>query len=73
MSLPGEFEVRDEHAEEMLRVIGERLREACPPGFGFALLVFTMPGAGSMFYMSNAERESMIQTMEEFIAKFREN
>ena len=28
---------------------------------------------GAMFYTSNAERESMIQAMEEFIAKFRPN
>lgn len=67
------FEVRDEKAEKMLREIGEMLRSSCPPGFGFALLVFTMPGTGSMFYTSNAERESMILAMQEFIAKFREN
>jgi hypothetical protein len=69
----GRFEVRDENAEKMLREIGQALRASCPPGFGFALFVFTMPGAGSMFYTSNAERDSMIQAMQEFIAKFREN
>jgi hypothetical protein len=67
------FEVRDEKAEKMLREIGNMLRASCPPGMGFALLVFTMPGAGNMFYASNAERESMILAMQEFITKFREN
>jgi hypothetical protein len=67
------FEVRDENAEKTLRELGKLLREACPPGFGFSLLIFTMPGPGHMFYTSNAERETMIQAMLEFVAKFREN
>ena len=67
------FEVRDEKAEAMLREVADILRATCPPGFGFSLLIFTMPGPGAMFYISNAKRESMIQAMQEFIAKFREN
>lgn len=66
------FEVRNEAAEKMLKAIGNQLREACPPGMGFALLVFTFD-KGSMFYTSNAEREGMICAMQEFIDKFREN
>jgi hypothetical protein len=67
-----QYEVRDERAEKMLNEIGKMLREACPPGFGFSLLVFTF-GPGAMFYTSNAQREDMIRAMQEFITKFREN
>jgi hypothetical protein len=67
------FEVRDEEAEAMLKEIGQLLKASCPPGMGFSLLVFTFGEGGSMFYTSNAQRETMIQAMQEFIAKFREN
>ena len=67
------FEVRDEKAEAMLKEIGTLLKQACPLGFGFSLLVFSFGEGGSMFYTSNAKREDMIRAMQEFIAKFREN
>jgi hypothetical protein len=75
------FEVRHEAAEKMLKKIGDSLREACPPGYGFSLLIFSFHGGydekgnplGSMFYTSNAERKTMIEAMREFIHKFEEN
>lgn len=67
------YEVRDEKAEAMLKEIGQLLKAACPPGYGFNLLVFTFGEGGNMFYCSNAQREDMIRAMQEFIAKFREN
>lgn len=67
------FEVRNEQAEAMLNEVGQLLKAVCPPGYGFSLLVFSFGEGGNMFYASNAERESMIQAMQEFIAKFREN
>jgi len=67
------FEVRDEKAEAMLKEIGMLLKAACPPGYGFNLLVFSFGEGGNMFYTSNARREDMIRAMQEFIAKFREN
>lgn len=73
MEVEMKFEVRNEAAEKMLKAIGNELREACPPGFGFSLLVFSFGEGGSMFYTSNAEREGMIRAMQEFIDKFREN
>lgn len=73
MSEPMRFEVRNEAAEKMLREIGQMLREVCPAGFGFSLLVFSFGEGGNMFYTSNAQREDMIRAMQEFIQKFREN
>ena len=67
------FEVRNEAAEKMLRQIGNMLRDVCPPGIGFSLLIFTFGEGGDMFYSSNAQREDMIKAMQEFIEKFREN
>jgi hypothetical protein len=76
-----DYEVRHAEAEKMLNKIGQSLREACPPGFGFSLLIFSWAGGydekghplGSMFYTSNAERKTMIEAMREFIRKFEEN
>ena len=70
---PMKFEVRNEEAERMLRNIGEILRDVCPPGFGFSLLVFAFGKNGSMFYTSNAQRDTMIAAMREFIEKFEQN
>ena len=67
------FEVRDKEAEALLKDIGQRLKAAMPSGYGFSLLIFTFGEGGNMFYTSNAERETMIQAMQEFIAKSREN
>ena len=67
------FEVRDEKAEKMLREIGDILKAACPKGYGFSLLIFSFGEGGNMFYTSNAERESLIRAMQEFIQKFRAN
>lgn len=68
-----QYEVRHEGAENMLNEIGGILREACPEGYGFSLLVFSFGEGGNMFYTSNAQREDMIRAMQEFIQKFRAN
>ena len=69
-----DFQVRNEAAERALKEIGDLLRTAMPPGFGFSLLIFNLgPGPGAMFYTSNAERQTMIEAMREFIAKFEGN
>ena len=67
------YEVRHEDAEKMLNEIGALLRSACPPGYGFSLLIFSFGEGGNLFYTSNAQREDMIRAMQEFIAKFRGN
>ena len=69
------FKVRNPEAEEKLREIGRGLKASMPEGFGFALLIFSYKGApdGSMFYMSSAERSTMIAAMREFIQKHEHN
>jgi hypothetical protein len=55
-----------------LQGIARQIGKAIPPGMGFALLLFQF-GEGDdkwMTYASNAERQGMIDTMKEFIAKW---
>lgn len=61
------FEVFNEDIEFKMREIGEILNTILPDGWGFNLLIFNFGKNGSMFYISNAERESMIEAMKEFI------
>jgi len=42
------------------------------PRVGFMLLMFTFDEGGWMTYLSNCERNSMIEAMKEFIAKHEE-
>ena len=66
------FEIRNPEVEEKLREIGRELKGRMPEGFGFALLIFSYE-PGSMFYLSSAERDTMIAAMREFIAKHEHN
>lgn len=52
-----------------LRRMGEELSQACPPGFGFNLLLFEFGERGSLFYIANAERADVINIMREFIQR----
>ena len=73
MSAPMRYEVRNEKIEELLRDLCHKLKDAMPPGYGFSLLIFGFTPSNELFYLSSAQREDMIRTMQEFIAKFREN
>jgi hypothetical protein len=67
------FEVRNAEVETKLKDIGKMLRESMPAGYGFTLLISSYGEGGSLFYISSCERESMIATMREFIAKHAPN
>lgn len=73
MSQPMRYEVRNAEIEELLRLIGRKLKNQMPSGYGFSLLIFGFSPGNELFYISSAQREDMIRTMQEFIAKFREN
>jgi hypothetical protein len=66
--LPG-YEVHHAGAERALRVIAGAIDEEMPPGFGFALFIFDYGEHGNMFYISSAQRDDMVKTLKEFIAK----
>lgn len=62
------YEVDNPLIKELLRSIGKGLGEAMPPGYGFALQIFKFDGE-EFFHISNAERNSLIPALKEWIAK----
>jgi hypothetical protein len=69
----GSMEVRHKEAEEMLRDIGRLMKQSCPPGYGFAFFLFTYGEGGNFFYISSADREGIVNLLEEFIVKLKGN
>lgn len=64
------FKVHNPEIEEHIRKVGRLIKDSMPDGWGFTVLMFDLNTTkGSMFYLSSAERKSMIEAMEEFIAK----
>lgn len=57
----------DPEVQEEMRDIGRTIASGLPPGWGFCLLVFPFGPNGNTNYISNANREDMIKTLEEFI------
>lgn len=71
--MPENFEVRNSEIESLLKDIGARLKIATEgSGYGFALFIMSFNGP-EMFYISNADRETFINTLKEFIQKHRIN
>lgn len=64
------YEVRDETAEALLKEIGQLLKDICPSGYGFNLMIFNFGERGNVFYASNADRDDMIHIMKDFIDRF---
>jgi hypothetical protein len=71
------YNVRSRDVESALRDIATQIRPQVPDGFGFTLLIFSygrtgLRGegpAGSMFYISSAQRDDMVKAMREFIQR----
>ncbi len=68
-NLNDSFEVRNKEIEDLLRDIGQRLKEVMPKDYGFSLLIFNYGEGGDLFYISSAKRDDMIKAMKEFINK----
>jgi hypothetical protein len=73
----GSYNVRNPDVEAALRELAQDIKARVPDGFGFTLMIFSYGQtglakegpAGSMFYISSAERQDMVQAMKEFIAR----
>ncbi len=59
--------IEKRHKQKMNK-IGKQLSQVFP-GYGFTLFIFDFNDKGRLNYISNAERESMIKLLEEFIEK----
>jgi hypothetical protein len=53
--------------ERAARSMGQTIGKACPPGVGFALIMFTFGEGDWSTYISNANRADMIRGLEEFL------
>jgi hypothetical protein len=62
-----EFDVENAEIRKLLNDIGHGIGEQLPKGWGMCLLLFTYGERGDMFYISNAERGTMIKALQEFI------
>lgn len=63
------YEVDLPEIQEILTALADSINEKLPEGWGFNLLLFNFGPDGLMFYISNAQRETMIKAMEEFLQK----
>jgi len=63
------FEVHHAGAQRALRELAGEISAKVPPGFGFGLFIFEFGEDGAMFWISNAQRPSMIKALRERIAK----
>ena len=56
-----------------MKDIARKVDEELPQGFGFIVLAFRFNEEGEMIYVSNANREGVVQAMKEFIEKTENN
>ena len=65
----GNFEVENNEIKNSMQKIGKIIAMALPKGWGFTLLIWSKGEGGSMFYISNGNRQDVIASMREFIEK----
>ena len=63
------YTVRNAEIEAKLREKGRMITQDLPEGFGFMLFLFSFGEGGVNFYISNAQREDMIEAMKEWIER----
>ena len=68
-----DFEARDKNIELTLRGLGRTIKSLIPQGWTFTLLIQSVGDGGSTFYISSAEREGAIKSLEEFLGKIKKS
>lgn len=63
------FEVKNEAVQQQMRELAKVLHEEMYPNYGFALFILSHGEEGATFYISDIEREGMINALKEFIRK----
>lgn len=66
---------REQQASDMLQTIAREIKKLLPEGMGFALLAYEFGDnpEKKMLYVSNSNRESVMEAMVEFLQKNMEN
>ena len=67
----GKMQKYNEQVEFALRETADFIKAngRLPMGMGFVLLMFDFGEGGNMFYISDAQREDVLKSMQEFIDK----
>jgi len=65
------FEVENAEIEGVLTDIGQKIGSQLPEGWGFTLAIASYGKNGSTFYISNVERSSACEMLEELIGKMK--
>ena len=63
------YEVKNAQIEQKLKEKARMIAEGLPEGWGFMLFIFSFGDGGATFYISNAQREDMIEAMKEWIER----
>lgn len=61
------YEIKDEDKNRALRTLAALVNEETPEGMGFAVFMFDFGPGGTMWYVSNAERGDVAESMREWI------
>lgn len=61
------YEVQNEEIKQKLKEKAKMIAEGLPEGWGFMLFIIEFGEGGANFYISNAQREDMIEAMQEWI------
>lgn len=62
------YEVQDPRIKNILMDMARILGREVPSGWGFTLFLFSFGPGGHLFYISSANREDMISTINEWLA-----
>ena len=63
----------EEIVKSKMQNIARKVKEELPDNFGFVVLAFKFNEKGEMIYVSNANRQDVVQAMKEFIEKTENN
>ena len=66
---------REQQASNMLQEIARDINKKLPENFGFTLLAYEFgdDNGRKMLYVSNSDREDIVNAMQEFITKTKDN
>lgn len=69
MTTDERYEIDDPDKRRALMTLAALVEEQTPDGMGFAVFLFDFGVGGSMFYLANAQRDDVVSSMKEWIAK----
>ena len=65
--------MEEEYLKNKMQDIAKKIKEELPENFGFVLLTYRHNSKGELIYVSNSNREDVVEAMKEFIEKTKNN